>query len=100
VREAAEGMGLTPSQMLWRVELPLAAPIILAGVRVSVIINIGTAAIGSTVGTLTLGTPIIDGLVSGKLPYVLQGGIVVALFAILTDRAFERIDRRLRRYAA
>jgi osmoprotectant transport system permease protein len=97
VRDAAEGMGFTPFQVLRRVELPLAAQIILAGVRISVIINIGTAAIGSTVGALTLGTPIIDGLVSGKLPYVLQGGTIVALFAILTDRGFERLDRWLSR---
>jgi osmoprotectant transport system permease protein len=100
VREAAEGMGMTPRQILWRIELPLAAPAILVGVRTSVIINIGTAAIGSTVGAVTLGTPIIDGLVSDKLPYVLQGGSVVALGAILVDRAFERLDRRLRRRSA
>lgn len=99
-RDAADGMGMTPRQRLWQVELPLAAPLILAGIRTSVIINIGTAAIGSTVGAVTLGTPIIDGLVSNKLPYVLQGAVVVALFAILTDLAFERLARRLRRHAA
>jgi osmoprotectant transport system permease protein len=95
VREAAEGMGLSPLQVLRDVELPLAAPIIVAGIRTSVIINIGTATIGSTVGTVTLGTPIIGGLVTEKLPYVLQGGAVVALFAILTDMAFERLERHL-----
>jgi osmoprotectant transport system permease protein len=95
VREAAEGMGLSPLQILWRVELPLAAPVILAGVRTSVVINIGTATIGSTVGAVTLGTPIIDGLVSGKLPYVIEGASVVGLFAIVTDMAFERIRARL-----
>jgi osmoprotectant transport system permease protein len=96
VREAAEGMGLSPLQVLRDVELPLAASIIVAGIRTSVIINIGTATIGSTVGAVTLGTPIISGLVSEKLPYVLQGAIVVGLFAILTDMAFERLERRLR----
>jgi osmoprotectant transport system permease protein len=99
VREAAEAMGMAPLRLLRAVELPLAAPVILAGIRVSVIINIGTAAIGSTVGAVTLGTPIIDGLVTDKLPYVLQGAIVVGLFAILADMAFERVDRRLRRRA-
>ena len=96
VREAAEGMGLSPLQVLRDIELPLAAPIIVAGIRTSVIINIGTATIGSTVGAVTLGTPIINGLVTGKLPYVLQGAAVVGLFAILTDMVFERLDRHLR----
>lgn len=99
VHDAATGMGLTPLGILRQVELPLAAPIILAGIRTSVIINIGTAAIGSTVGAVTLGTPIIGGLVTDKVSYVIQGAIVVGLFAILTDTAFERLDRRLRRFA-
>jgi len=99
VREAAEGMGLSPLQVLRDVELPLAAPVILAGIRTSAIVNIGTATIGSTVGAVTLGTPIINGLVGDKLPYVLQGAAVVGLFAILADLAFGAIDRRLRRHA-
>lgn len=96
VREVAEGMGLSPLQVLRHVELPLAAPIIVAGIRTSVIINIGTATIGSTVGAVTLGTPIISGLVSDKLPHVVQGAIVVGLFAILIDMAFEHLERHLR----
>jgi osmoprotectant transport system permease protein len=96
VREAAEGIGLSPLQVLCDIELPLAAPVIVAGIRTSVIINIGTATIGSTVGAVTLGTPIINGLVSEKLPYVLQGAAVVGLFAILTDMVFERLDQHLR----
>ncbi|HUZ75640.1 MAG TPA: ABC transporter permease [Stellaceae bacterium] len=99
VREAAQGMGLSPFQVLRQVELPLAAPVILAGIRISVVISIGTATIGSTVGAVTLGTPIIDGLVSDKLPYVIEGAAVVAFFAVLADMAFERIGRRLRAYA-
>ena len=100
VLEAADAMGLRPMQRLWRVELPLAAPLILAGIRVSVIVNIGTATIGSTVGAVTLGTPIIGGLIGDKLAYVIQGAIVVGLFAIVADMGFERLDRRLRRFAA
>jgi osmoprotectant transport system permease protein len=95
LREAARGMGLSSWQMLRDVELPLAAPVILAGVRVSVTIGIGTATIGSTVGALTLGTPIFDGLAGNKLPYVLQGAMLVALFAILTDLLFALLARRL-----
>ena len=94
-REAAIGMGLSPWQLLRDVELPLAAPVILAGLRVSVTIAIGTATIGSTVGALTLGTPIFDGLAGNKLPFVIQGAVLVALFAILTDMLFARLERWL-----
>jgi osmoprotectant transport system permease protein len=96
VRDAAQGMGLSAWQRLRDVELPLAAPAILAGVRVSVTIAIGTATIGSTVGALTLGTPIFDGLASNKLPFVIEGAVLVALFAILTDMIFARLERWLR----
>ena len=96
VREAAEGMGLSPWQRLRDIELPLAAPAILAGVRVSVTVAIGTATIGSTVGALTLGTPIFDGLAANNLPLVIQGAVLVALFAILTDMVFAWAERRLR----
>ena len=95
VRAAAEGMGLTPWQRLRDVDLPLAAPVILAGIRVSVTISIGTATIGSTVGALTLGTPIFSGLAANKLPFVLEGAVLVALFAILTDMLFARLERWL-----
>jgi osmoprotectant transport system permease protein len=98
VCEAADGMGLTPGQRLWKVELPLAAPVILSGIRVSVTIAIGTATIGSTVGALTLGTPIFNGLVTNNLPFVIEGAVLVALFAILTDMLFALLDRRLRRH--
>ena len=96
VREAAEGMGLSGWQRLYQVDLPLAAPVILAGIRVSVTIAIGTATIGSTVGALSLGTPIFDGLVANKLPFVLEGAVLVALFAILTDLLFAHLERWLR----
>jgi len=96
VREAAEGMGLSAWQRLYQVDLPLAAPVILSGIRVSVTIAIGTATIGSTVGALTLGTPIFNGLVANKLPFVLEGAVLVGLFAIFTDMLFARLERWLR----
>src|SRR5262249_26020711 len=99
VREAAAGMGLSRHQLLFAVELPLALPVILSGIRVSVTIAIGTATIGSTVGVLTLGTPIFAGLVANKLAFVVEGAVLVALFAILTDMIFAHLDRRLRRHA-
>lgn len=97
-REAAEGLGLSPWQRLSSVELPLAAPVILAGVRTSVIINIGTAAIASTVGAKTLGLPIIVGLSGFNTAYVIQGAVLVGLLAVAVDLAFERLQRRLVRW--
>ncbi|SEL46652.1 osmoprotectant transport system permease protein [Kosakonia sacchari] len=95
VQSVAQGMGMSALQRLVKVELPLAAPVIIAGVRTSVIINIGTAAIASTVGASTLGTPIIIGLSGFNTAYVIQGAILVALAAIIVDQAFERLTRWL-----
>jgi len=88
VREAAQGMGFAPRDVLWKVELPLAFPFILAGLRNAVIINIGTAAIGSAAGALSLGSPIIEGLAASNPAYVLEGAAVVALLAMTVDRCF------------
>nr|WP_024967533.1 ABC transporter permease [Pantoea sp. IMH] len=92
-REIAEGVGMSAWQRLCKVELPLAAPVILTGIRTSVIINIGTAAIASTVGAKTLGSPVIIGLSGFNTAYVIQGACLVALLAIVTDRLFERLLR-------
>lgn len=91
VLSVSQGMGMSRTQRLLRVELPLAAPVILAGIRTSVIVNIGTATIASTVGVSTLGTPIIIGLSGFNTAYILQGALLVALAAIVVDRAFERL---------
>lgn len=93
VREAARGMGMSPGQVLFRVELPLAGRVILAGVRTSVTINIATAAIGSTIGARTLGDPVIAGLVNDNIAYVLQGAILIGLLALTTDSLFEAVER-------
>ena len=92
-RDVAEGVGMSPWQILYKVELPLAGPVILAGIRTSVIINIGTAAIASTVGAKTLGSPVIIGLSGFNTAYIIQGACLVALLAIVTDRLFERLQR-------
>jgi len=95
---AARGMGMTPLQVLFRVELPLPAPVILAGIRVSVVIGTGTAAIASTVGARTLGLPIIVGLNGSNTAYVLQGAILVALLAVTLDQGFEALARASTRW--
>lgn len=98
VLDVASGMGMSSGQRLRKVELPLAAPVILAGIRTSVIINIGTATIASTVGANTLGTPIIIGLSGFNTAYVIQGALLVALAAIIVDRGFERVAQHLTRH--
>lgn len=94
VRESAVGMGMSRYQVLRQVELPLAAPVILAGIRTSVTINIGTAAIGATVGASNLGDPIISGIVNGNTAYILQGALTIGLLAITVDSVFERFLKR------
>jgi osmoprotectant transport system permease protein len=93
--QAARGLGMTRWQQLARVEVPLALPVWLAGVRTSVIINIGTAAIASTVGAKTLGSPIIVGLGGFNTAYVLQGAVLLGMLAVVVDMVFERLARRV-----
>ena len=97
VAEAARAMGMTPRQRLWQVELPLAMPLILAGVRLSAVISLATATIGSTVAAKTLGEVIIAGLLSSNTAFVVQGGLVVGLLAILIYEGFEAVEGRLSR---
>lgn len=93
VTEAARGMGLTQSQRLWQVELPLALPIILTGIRLTAVISLGTATIGSTVAARTLGEVIIAGLLSANTAYVVQGGLIVGIIAVLLYETFQRLER-------
>ncbi len=99
-REAARGMGMGEGALLRKVELPLAAPVILAGIRTSVIINVGTATIASTVGARTLGLPIIVGLNGANPAYILQGAIPAALLAVVLDLAFGRLLAASQRWRA
>jgi len=91
-------MGMSPRHILTEVQIPLALPIWLAGVRTSVVVNIGTAAIASTVGAKTLGLPIIIGLSGFNTAYVLQGAMMVALLAIAADLAFDWLATALHGY--
>ena len=95
VLEAASGMGMTPSQRLRQVELPLAMPLILEGIRLSLVINVGTATLGSTVAAKGLGEVIIAGLLSSNTAFILQGGLVTGLMAVLLYDALATLERRL-----
>lgn len=85
ILESATGMGMSARQRLWRVELPLAVPVILAGVRVSVVINVSTATIGAIANAGGLGTPIINGLVNLDPAVTLQGALLAAGLALILD---------------
>ncbi len=90
--ETAYSLGMGRWQALFRVELPLSAQVILAGIRISVIINIGTAMIGAVIGAGGLGSPIIAGLVRNNLAFILEGALPAALLAILADQFLGNIE--------
>lgn len=94
---AADGMGYGRWRRLREVELPLAAGPIMAGVRLSAIVSVGTATIGSAVGATTLGSPIVEGLVGNNPAYVLQGALLVGALALTVDAALATVERRIRR---
>jgi osmoprotectant transport system permease protein len=95
VREAAIGMGMTDSQLLWMVELPLAAPIMLAGIRVAAVMGVGIATIAAAIGAGGLGVFIFRGLSMVDNGVILAGAVPAALLALLVDGALHLIERRL-----
>ncbi len=90
--EAGRGMGMGSLHVLLKIELPLAAPVILAGLRTAVIVNIGTATVGATIGAGGLGAPIISGLVTQNPPYLAEGALAVALLAFAVDALFAALS--------
>lgn len=90
VRDAARGMGLTEFQVLRRIELPLAMPMIMAGVRTAAVLIVATATIAAQVGSGGLGRFIVEGFALGPDAYdeVVAGAVLVALFALATEGAF------------
>ncbi len=92
VFDAARGMGMNARQRFSQVELPLASRIILAGLRIAVIINIGTATAGSVIGAGGLGVPIVAGLVWNNPALVMGGAIQAALLALIFDQFIGLID--------
>jgi len=95
VIEAARGMGLTDSQLLFKVELPLAASVILAGVRVAVVISIGLATIAAAIGAGGLGELIFRGLAMVSNSVILAGAIPAALMALAADVLLSLLEKHL-----
>jgi osmoprotectant transport system permease protein len=93
VRESAAALGLEPHAQLWKVFLPLASRTILAGVKTSAIIDVGTATLAALIGVGGLGEPIISGLNLNDYNTILQGAIPAALLALLVQFFFDGLDR-------
>ncbi len=93
--EAAHGMGMTPVHVLGRIELPLAYPVIMAGVRTAVVINVGTATLATFIGAGGLGDLIVTGISVGRPIIIFTGAALSAILAILLDHILGQIEERL-----
>ena len=92
VREAAEGMGMRGRQVLWQVELPVAMPLIMAGIRTSAVQVVATATLAAFVGLGGLGRYLIDGFSQRDLAEVVGGAILVAVLSLVTELALGRVQ--------
>jgi osmoprotectant transport system permease protein len=91
--EAAAAIGLSPGSRLVRVDLPMASPAIMAGIKTSAVINVGTATLAALIGAGGLGEPILSGIQLRQNSLILQGAIPAAILALLVQRAFDVLDR-------
>ncbi|AJY50817.1 MULTISPECIES: ABC transporter permease [Halomonadaceae] len=95
LREAARGIGMSPNQRLRLVEIPLAIPVIMAGVRTAVVLNIGVMAIAAYIGAGGLGTFISRGISQSDPRQLIVGAIAVSLLAIIVDYSLLYLQKRL-----
>jgi osmoprotectant transport system permease protein len=95
VRESAMAMGMTPRQILWQVELPLAVPSIVAGLRIATVTTIGTATIAAFIGAGGWGVFLVRGIAMMDKQALLAGALPAAAMALLADEGLEWIERRL-----
>ncbi|WP_085992249.1 ABC transporter permease [Oceanobacillus senegalensis] len=93
MKDAARGMGLTPAQILWQIELPNAASSIIAGIRTAIVINIGTAALAYLIGGGGLGAWIFTGIRLFDNSFLISGAVPVTLLAILIDYFFRLMQK-------
>ena len=97
VREAARGVGMTPRQQLWRVDLPLALPVIVAGLRTAAVWIVGTATLSTPVGATSLGNFIFSGLQTRNGDAVLVGCVAAAALALVLDQTIRLLEVGVRR---
>lgn len=93
LRESAEALGLSPWATLTRIELPLASPAIVSGIKTAAVINIGTATLGALVGAGGLGEPILTGIRLAHTPTILEGAVPAALMALAAQALFAWAER-------
>jgi ABC-type proline/glycine betaine transport systems, permease component len=93
VVEAGRGMGMSERQLLLKVKFPLAIPVIMAGLRNSIVIIIGIAAIAAMIGAGGLGVPIFRGLRNARVDLIIIGGVSVSILALLVDGLMGRVER-------
>lgn len=93
---AARALGMTNAQILREVRLPLAAPVIMAGIRTAAVIDVGTATLAAFIGAGGLGEPIVAGLALSDTRMILSGAIPAALLAILVDAALAAVEHQVR----
>ncbi|HKA25044.1 MAG TPA: glycine betaine ABC transporter substrate-binding protein [Candidatus Eisenbacteria bacterium] len=91
--ESADVLGLTATARLWRIELPMASPAILAGMQTSAVINVGTATLAALIGAGGLGEPILSGIQLRDTALILEGAIPAALLALAVQGAFDLLER-------
>jgi len=91
--EAGRGMGMSERQLLFKVKLPLAVPVIMAGLRNAIVLLIGIAAIAALIGAGGLGVPIFRGLRNARMDLIILGGISVSILALLTDTLMSLVER-------
>jgi osmoprotectant transport system permease protein len=89
LRESAEAIGLSPQAQLWQIELPMAARLILAGIKTTAVINVGYATLGGLISAGGYGQPIIQGLYKMDFTLMMEGAIPAALMAVLVKSLFE-----------
>ncbi len=95
MRESAEALGLPDWARLRLIELPMSSPSILAGIKTSAVINVGTATLGALIGAGGFGQPILTGIRLNDVPLILQGAVPSALLALLVQGLFEGAERVL-----
>lgn len=95
VKDAAKGIGMKTSQQLFRVEIPNALPVIMAGIRTAVVLNIGIGVIAAFIGAGGLGSLIVQGINRGDHYSIITGAVAVSLLAIVADSMLMLIQKKL-----
>jgi len=95
ILESARGMGMTEKQILWKVQLPMAMPVIIAGIRVALVMMVGIATLAVFIGQRNLGQLIYQGIVRTKTEMIVSGAVLISLISITVDIMMEILKRIL-----